>query len=146
MKCHVRSVILNICNAHLCLLFATSRHLRSMRQKGNLTKFKTAKNLFLQTSEKVKMDSLCSYPLPHNIPLVNKLDCDVTHDEADITLCSYMLKAAAEYALRQSESSVMTPTSLCSWCTGHRGCELLLRFKWKSGMEMSWTSTKLFGG
>ena len=41
---------------------------------------------------------LCSYPLPHNIPLVNKLDCAVTHDEADITLCSYMLKAAAEGA------------------------------------------------
>ena len=32
------------------------------------------------------------------IPLVNKLDCVVTHDEADITLCSYMLKAAAEDA------------------------------------------------
>ena len=41
---------------------------------------------------------LCSYPLPHNIPLINKLDCAVTHDEADITLCSYMLKAAAEGA------------------------------------------------
>ena len=26
---------------------------------------------------------ICSYPLPHNIPLVNKLDCAVTHDEAD---------------------------------------------------------------
>ena len=39
---------------------------------------------------------LCSYPLPHNIQLVNKLECAVTHDEADITLCSYMLKAVAE--------------------------------------------------
>ena len=41
---------------------------------------------------------LCRYPLPHNIQLVDKLDCVVTHDEADITLCSYMLKAAAEGA------------------------------------------------
>ena len=38
---------------------------------------------------------LCSYPLPHNIQLVNMLDGVVTHDEADITLCSYMLKAVA---------------------------------------------------
>ena len=41
---------------------------------------------------------LCSYPLPHNIQLVNMLDCVVTHDEADVTLCSYMLKAVAEGA------------------------------------------------
>ena len=41
---------------------------------------------------------LCSYPLPHNIQLVNMLDCVVTHDEADITLCSYMLKGVAEGA------------------------------------------------
>ena len=27
-------------------------------------------------------------------------------------------------APRLAESSVTTPTSLCSWCTGHRGCEL----------------------
>ena len=38
---------------------------------------------------------LCSYPLPHNIQLVNMLDCVVTHDEAHVTLCSYMLKAVA---------------------------------------------------
>ncbi len=30
--------------------------------------------------------------------LVNKLDCLVTHEEADITLCSYMLKAVASSA------------------------------------------------
>ena len=39
---------------------------------------------------------LCSYLLPHNIQLVNNLDCVVTHAEADVTLCSYMLKAVAE--------------------------------------------------
>ena len=33
---------------------------------------------------------LCSYPLPHNIQLVNMLDCVVTHEETDVTLCSYM--------------------------------------------------------
>ena len=37
----------------------------------------------------------CGYPLHNNVQLVNKLDCLVTHEEADITLCSYMLEAAA---------------------------------------------------
>lgn len=41
---------------------------------------------------------LCNYPLPDNIELVNKLNCVVSHDEADITLCSYMLKAVADGA------------------------------------------------
>ena len=41
---------------------------------------------------------LCSYPLPHNIQLINKLDCVVTHAEADVTLCSYMLKSVADGA------------------------------------------------
>ena len=39
---------------------------------------------------------LCGYPLQYNIQLVNKLDRIVTHAEADITLCSYMLHAAAD--------------------------------------------------
>ena len=34
----------------------------------------------------------------NNVQLVNKLDCLVTHEEADITLCSYMLEAAASCA------------------------------------------------
>ena len=37
---------------------------------------------------------ICTYPLPHNIELVSKLDCEATHTEADVTLCSYMIKAA----------------------------------------------------
>ena len=41
---------------------------------------------------------LCGYPTQNNVQLVNKLDCLVTHEEADITLCSYMLKAAASSA------------------------------------------------
>ena len=47
-------------------------------------------------------------------------------------------------APRPSEFSVMIPTSSFSWCTGHQGCELSPRFKWKSGIAMSWTSTNLF--
>ena len=42
--------------------------------------------------------------------------------------------------------SLVISTSSFSLCTGHRGCELSPRFKWKSGMAMSWTSTKLFSG
>ena len=41
---------------------------------------------------------LCGYPTQNNVQLVNKLDCLITHEEADITLCSYMLKAAASSA------------------------------------------------
>ena len=41
---------------------------------------------------------LCGYPLQNNVQLVNKLDCLVTHEEADITLCGYMLEAAASSA------------------------------------------------
>ena len=88
---------------------------------------------------------LCSYPLPHNIQLVDMLDCVVTHDEADVTLCSYMLKAVAEGA-QTIEFSVMIPVSSFSWCIGHQGCELSPRFKRKSGMAIYWTSTKLFSG
>ena len=38
---------------------------------------------------------LCAYTLHNNMQLVNKLVCLVTHEEADITLCSYMLEVAA---------------------------------------------------
>ena len=41
---------------------------------------------------------LCTYPEQQNIELVSRSDCLVTHEEADITLCSYMLKAAASSA------------------------------------------------
>ena len=41
---------------------------------------------------------LYGYPLQYNMQLVNKLDCIVTHAEANITLCSYMLHAAADRA------------------------------------------------
>ena len=37
---------------------------------------------------------MCGYPLHNNV----QLDCLVTHDEADITLCSYMLESAASSA------------------------------------------------
>ena len=39
-----------------------------------------------------------TYTLPNNIQLVNKLDCIITHAEANITLCSYMLNAVEEGA------------------------------------------------
>ena len=48
---------------------------------------------------------MCGYPLQNNVQLVNKLDCFVTHEEADITLCSYMLDAA--------DSSVETVRIIC---------------------------------
>ena len=88
---------------------------------------------------------LCSYPLPHNIQLVNMLDCVVTHDEGDVTLCSYMLKAVAAGA--QTIQILSDDTNvfilLVYWTSMMR---LSPRLKWKSGMAMSWTSTKLFSG
>ena len=41
---------------------------------------------------------LCGYSLPDNIQFVNKMDCIVSHAEADVTLCSYMLKAVEDNA------------------------------------------------
>ena len=41
---------------------------------------------------------LCGYPLQNSVQLVNKLDSLVTHEEADITMCSYMLEAEASSA------------------------------------------------
>ena len=41
---------------------------------------------------------LCGYPTQNNVQLFNKLECLVTHEEADITLCSHMLKAASSSA------------------------------------------------
>ena len=41
---------------------------------------------------------LCGSPIQNNVQLVNKLDCLVTHEEADITLCSYKLDATASCA------------------------------------------------
>ena len=84
-------------------------------------------------------------PLPHNIQLVNMLDCVVTHDEADVTLCSYMLKAVAEGAqtIRVLTDDTDVFVLLVYWTSRMR---VAPRFKWKSGMAMYWTSTKLFSG
>ena len=41
---------------------------------------------------------LWGYPLQNNVQLVNKLGSLVTHEEADITVCSYMLETAASSA------------------------------------------------
>ena len=91
------------------------------------------------TNKSMLNDILYGYPLQDNIHLVNKLECIVTHDEADITLCSYMMRQTEP---RQSASSVTTRTYSSFWCTSHRGCGSLPTSKWRSGMAMSWTSVK----
>ena len=40
------------------------------------------------TNNSLLNNILCGFPLPHNIQLINKLDCIVTHAEANMTLCS----------------------------------------------------------
>ena len=82
---------------------------------------------------------LNGYPPQYNIQLVNKLDCIVTHAEADITLSSYMLRRTEPC---QSASSVTTPTYSSFWCTRQRWCGSLPTSKWRSGMAISWTSVK----
>ena len=63
---------------------------------------------------------LCGFPLQNNVQLVNTLDSLVTHEEADITLCSYMLEAAAS---KQKWFGSFVTTLTCSSCssTGHGG-------------------------
>ena len=75
---------------------------------------------------------LCSYPLPHNIQLVNTLDCIVTHDEADITLCSYMLKAVAEGAqtIRILSDDTVVFVLLVYWTSRMRVVAKIQMEKW----------------
>ena len=84
---------------------------------------------------------LYSYPLQYNIQLVNKLDCIVTHAEADIALCSYMMHAAADGAqtIRILSDDTDVFVILVYWTSMMR---IVANIKWKSGMAMSWTSTK----
>ena len=53
--------------------------------------------MILKNKENKKLLSqlLCTFQLGPKIELVSKADCIVNHDEADITIISYMLKAAA---------------------------------------------------
>ena len=75
---------------------------------------------------------LCSYPLPHNIQLVNKLECAVTHDEADITLCSYILKAVAEgtQTIRILSDDTDVFVLLVSWTSRMRVAAKIQMEKW----------------
>ena len=81
---------------------------------------------------------LCEYPTQNNAQLVDTLDCLVTHEEADITRCSYMLKAAASSA----ETVVMTLT--CSSCssTGHGERISGRTSSWRSGTARCLTYTQ----
>ena len=56
------------------------------------------RKVILHNARTLLNNILCGYFLPHNIQLVKKQDCIVTHAEADITLCSYMLNAVEEGA------------------------------------------------
>ena len=71
-----------------------------MRRAGAGSKdFHLTPNTPLPSENKSLLASiLCGYPLQNNVQLVNKFDFLVTHEEADITLCSYMLEAAASSA------------------------------------------------
>ena len=77
---------------------------------------------------------ICSYPLPHNIQLVNMLDCVVTHDEADITLRSYMLKAVAEGAqtIRILSDDTDVFVLLVYWTSRMRSVAKIQMEKWNS--------------
>ena len=87
--------------------YAASPNDHERTRRGRAKEVCLTPNTFLPCREVILHNSknknllnnfLCSYPLPHNIQLVNMLDCVVTHDEADVTLCSYMLKPVAEGA------------------------------------------------
>ena len=41
---------------------------------------------------------ICEDSVTNNIQLINKQNCSVSHCQADITLCSYMLKAVEDGA------------------------------------------------
>ena len=72
----------------------------------------------------------CEYPLQNNVQLVNKLDCLVTHEEADITLCSYMPQLAVQKRLG-SFVTTLTCSSVSS--NGHGGRLPRRTSRWRSG-------------
>ena len=91
---------------------------------------------------------LCGYPIQNNVQLVNKLDCIVTHEEADITLCSYILEAAASIA-ETDLAFVRTLTCLSYSSTGHGGRQSGRKSRWRSGTArcltyaQQWTSWEI---
>ena len=103
----------------------TPKHTTPM-QRSNPEKFQEQKSLLASI--------LFGYPLQNNAQLVNKLDCLVTHEEADITLCSYMLEVAASSAetvrIVCDDNDVFVRSS-----TGHGGRPSGRISRWRSGTE-----------
>ena len=88
---------------------------------------------------------LCGHPLQNNVQVVNKLDCLDTHEEADITVCSYML--GPQLAVQKRLGSFVT-TLTSSYCssTGHGGRLSGRTSRWRRGTgrclryAQQWTS------
>ena len=86
---------------------ATSTKDRERTRRGIAKAFRLTPNTLLpcqytvlhNTTNKSMFNSIpYGSPCQCNIQLVNKLECTVTHAEAHITLCSYMLNATANGA------------------------------------------------
>ena len=75
---------------------------------------------------------LCTFDLGNNITLVNKADSICNHDEADISLASYMIKAAAEGSgtVRVLSEDTDVFVLLVYWCWRNK---LTCISKWKNG-------------
>ena len=89
---------------------------------------------------------LCSYRLPHIIYLVNMMDCVVTHDEADVTLWSYMLKAVAERAqtIRILSDATDVFVLLVYWTSRMRVFAKIQMEKWNGdGLDINKTIHRL---
>jgi hypothetical protein len=93
---------------------------------------------------RIRVCSTTSYAATpsHNIQLVNKLDCVVTHAEADVTLCSYMLKAVTDGAqtIRILSDDTDVFVLVVYWTSRMR---VVAKIQIENGMGLSWTSTKL---
>ncbi|KAJ8349304.1 hypothetical protein SKAU_G00244340 [Synaphobranchus kaupii] len=69
-----------------------------------------------KTNKRRLGELLCTHSIGDHIEMVSRADSIVTHDEADVSLISYMLDAARQL----STFSATTLMCLCSWSIGAR--------------------------
>ena len=95
-------------------------------------------------SNKNKLTSiLCEDSVTNNTQLINKQNCSVNNCEADITLCSYMLKAVEDGA--KTILILSDDTEILVLVVYWVGMKIITpTFRWKSGMATFSILTRLF--
>ena len=78
---------------------------------------------------------LSTFSLGENVMMETRDDGTFDHDEADITMVSYVIQAAKYQKNVTRLWSVMTPMCLSYWFIGYTEQHCSVRSKWRDGME-----------